>query len=70
MRIRLMQYQAPRLFRWLKRAGKYFPFIWRYLIGVCDSCGRYVGFESVVSRHGFQCMPCNEKSNQQERGAA
>jgi hypothetical protein len=63
MKIELMQYQAPRTFNFLRKLGKWFPFIWRFLIGVCDSCGKHVGFNSVISRHGFQCWPCNEKSN-------
>ena len=58
----LMQYQAPRLFNWLRKMGKYFPFVWRYLSGVCESCGVHCGFQSTISKYGFQCELCHKKS--------
>jgi hypothetical protein len=66
----LMQHQAPRFFTWMRKLGKWFPFLWRYLSGVCDSCGRHVGFDSVISRHGFQCWPCHDKAYERAGGAS
>jgi len=66
MYLKISQYQAPRLFNWMRKMGKRFPFLWRYLSGVCKSCGAHVSFNSVVSRFGFQCWPCNEASRRKE----
>jgi hypothetical protein len=34
--------------------------IWRILI-VCNHCGRDVGFNSVVSKYGFNCWDCHNR---------
>jgi hypothetical protein len=61
--MKIAQYNHPFIFKHMKKLGKYFPVLWKYLSGVCESCGKWAGFESVISRHGFQCDKCNEKSN-------
>ncbi len=62
--MKILHYRHPFLFNRLRKLGKYLPFIWKYLSGVCNSCGKWVGMQSVVSRHGFQCDSCNKKSNE------
>jgi tRNA(Ile2) C34 agmatinyltransferase TiaS len=48
----------------LKRIGDFFYKIARYFWNkttVCNHCGRDVGFNSCVSRFGFNCWDCHDK---------
>lgn len=63
MKLDVRHSKTPWLFMFLLRIGKRLAFIRCFLNGVCESCGKWIGMASVVSRHGFQCWPCNDLSN-------